>query len=167
MNGSRKVWSVLAVAMLCVSGTMSAFGHRGSDDGPGDDNDGRGGGSGGGSNSGGGGGSGGGRDLRLVSQLRDTDTAVRARVRYRQRGSSIKGFDIELKRAQPGETFAVVVDGTSFGTITANNFGIAKVEFRRSPSGPNEMAIPAGFPLLQVGDAVSVGDMNGAFVVGN
>lgn len=166
MNGSRKVWSVLAVTMLCLSGSMTAMAHRGSDDGPGDDNDGRGGsGGGGGSNSSGGGGGGG--DLRLVTQLRDTDTSVRARVRYRQRGTSIKGFDIELKRAQPGETFAVVVDGVSFGTITANNFGIAKVEYRRSPSGPNEFAIPAGFPLLAAGDVVTVGDMTGAFGVGN
>lgn len=169
MNASRKVWNVLAVAMLGLGGSLSAMASHGADDPAGDDRGGSsGGGNGGGSSSGGGGGGGGGgRDLRLVTQLRDNDTPVRARVRYRQRGADIKGFDIELKRGQPGEVFAVVVDGVDFGTITANSFGVAKAEYRRSPSGPNEFPIPAGFPLLAVGDGVTVGDMSGTFVVGN
>jgi len=105
------------------------------------------------------------RELRFVSRMRDADgTTARARYQERARdGRALRqSFDIEIKRAQPGEQFEVRVDGRVVGTATANNLGIAKLELRRSPSGPNEVPIGGDFPRLRAGAVITVGAMQGS-----
>lgn len=104
------------------------------------------------------------REQRFVARMRDTDgTTARARYREKARGDRVQkqSFDIEIKRAQPGEQFLVRVDGRVIGTVTANNLGIGKLELRRSPSGPNEVPIGSDFPRLRTGAVVTVGSMQG------
>lgn len=104
------------------------------------------------------------RELRFVARMRDADGTT-ARARYKEKGRagrSIKqSFDVEIKFAQPGEQFEVRVDGRVVGIATANSLGIAKLELRRSPSGPNEVPIGNDFPLLRAGAVITVGSMSG------
>lgn len=105
------------------------------------------------------------RELRFVSRMRDADgTTARARYQERARdGRAVRqSFDIEIKRAQPGEQFEVRVDGRVIGTVTANSLGIGKLELRRSPDGPNEIPIGSDFPRLRAGAVVTVGSMQGS-----
>jgi hypothetical protein len=104
------------------------------------------------------------REQRFIARMRDADgTTARARYREKARGDRVKkqSFDIEIKRAQPGEQFLVRVDGRVIGTVTANNLGFGKLELRRSPSGPNEVPIGSDFPRLRTGAVVTVGSMQG------
>ena len=100
--------------------------------------------------------------LRLIGTLGSDDSGVKYRARYQERikGSkaSNRRFDVEVQGAQPGQTFKVVVAGKSVATITANNLGVAKVEFRPSPDDADEQPLPAGFPRLKAGDTVQIGD---------
>jgi len=105
------------------------------------------------------------RELRFVSRMSDADGTT-ARARYQERAKNGRAlrqsFDVEIKRAQPGEQFEVRVDGRVVGTATANNLGIAKLELRRSPSGPNEVPIGSDFPRLRAGAVITVGPMQGS-----
>jgi hypothetical protein len=104
------------------------------------------------------------RELRFVARMRDADGAT-ARARYRERdrnGRAVRqSFDVEIKRAQPGQQFEVHVDGRSVGVITIGNLGIGKLELRRSPDSPNDQPIPSDFPRLRTGAVITVGAMQG------
>ena len=105
------------------------------------------------------------RELRFVARMNDGQGTV-ARARYRERarnGRAVRqSFDIEVKFAEPGEQFEVRVDGRVVGTATANGLGIAKLELRRSPDGPNEVPIGSDFPRLRSGAVITVGSMQGS-----
>ncbi len=104
------------------------------------------------------------RELRFVARMRESDGTT-ARARYQERaknGRAVRqSFDVEIKFAQPGEQFEVRVDGRLVGTATAGALGIAKLELRRSPSGPDELPLPADFPRLRAGAVITVGPMQG------
>lgn len=105
------------------------------------------------------------RELRFVARMRDDDgTTARARYQERARnGRALRqSFDVEIKRAQPGEQFEVRVDGRVVGTATANSLGIAKLELRRSPDDANEIPIGSDFPRLRAGAVITVGSMQGS-----
>lgn len=98
--------------------------------------------------------------LRLAGRAAKDGLSAKAVYEARtRRGVTTPKFSVEIQRAEPGKKFEVSVEGFSLGTITANKFGIAKLELRRSPSGPNERPIPAGFPELKAGHTVKVGDL--------
>lgn len=104
------------------------------------------------------------RELRFMARMRDADGTT-ARARYKEKGRAGRNikqsFDVEIKFAQPGEQFEVRVDGRIVGIATANSLGIAKLELRRSPSGPNEVPIGNDFPRLRAGAVITVGPMSG------
>ena len=176
MTSLLAVVAGLAIAATPVTSAYADRG-RGSDDRQPDDRGGRGGDDRRDDDRSSGGGSGGSqansnnaRDLRFVARMRDGDgTTARARYRERDRnGRALKqSFDVEIKRAQPGEQFEVRVDGRVVGTVTANSFGFGKLELRQTPDSPNDQPIPSDFPRLRSGAVITVGSMQGTLAVGN
>jgi hypothetical protein len=86
---------------------------------------------------------------------------IEASADYRERirrGSIVeRRFTAEVHNATPGATFDVVIGGRSFGTITANALGIAKLELRPRANTPGDTQIPADFPALRIGNTVQIG----------
>lgn len=104
--------------------------------------------------------------LRLQVRIGDDDTTAVAKARYeekpKRKGRVDRKFTVEVQGAQAGQTFEVMVQGRSYGTITADALGVAKLEMRPRPDSPGEVALPADFPRLKAGDTVTIGDMTGA-----
>ena len=102
-------------------------------------------------------------ELRLIGTLGSDDSGAKYRARYEERAKGAKAsnrrFDVEVQGAQPGQTFNVIVAGKTVATITANNLGRAKIEFRPSPDDADEKPLPAGFPRLKAGDQVQIGEI--------
>ncbi|MGP1309667.1 MAG: hypothetical protein ACTS27_05665 [Phycisphaerales bacterium] len=91
----------------------------------------------------------------------------KADYRERSRNNLIEQrFSIEVEDAQPGESFTVSVNGITFGTIVANDLGVAELQFRTAEfiDDPGDGdPIPSEFPRLNAGDVITVGKMMGTF----
>jgi len=100
--------------------------------------------------------------VRLIARMSSAGVVAKAKYETQlRRRVAVPKFSVEVERARPGEKFEVVINARPLGTITANSFGVAKLELRRSPSGVYEQPIPADFPALKSGDVVKVGEMSG------
>jgi hypothetical protein len=101
--------------------------------------------------------------VRLIARMSGGGASAKAKYEAGpRRGVLVPKFSVEVEHARPGDKFEVSIAGRSFGIITANSLGVAKLELRRSPSGPNEKPIPADFPALKAGAVIKIGDMSGA-----
>lgn len=100
------------------------------------------------------------QEVRLQGRTGSDDTGAVAKAKYEEKKNSRRKFDVEVENAVPGTQFVVVVAGRTIATITANSFGVAKLELRPTPDDANELPIPSDFPRLKAGDVVQVGDMS-------
>jgi Ca2+-binding RTX toxin-like protein len=89
-------------------------------------------------------------------------------------GGIEREFEVEVEDVAPGSTLGVFVDGVSVGTMTANAFGDARLEYELDFDGNDDGAVdfPPGFPEISVGDVVTItrsGSVirQGTFVVNN
>jgi len=67
-------------------------------------------------------------------------------------------FEIEVNGARPEEEFAVSADGFDLGTILADPFGEAELEFANDPAGEKGEPYPEGFPEIKAGTVIKIGD---------
>jgi len=107
-------------------------------------------------------------DLRLRARMSGA-TLMSGKADYRERtrdNTLEQRFSVEVEDATPGETLEVRVNGALFGTITADDFGVAELQFRTAQfiDDPGDgTPIPTDFPRLAAGDTVTVGPISGAF----
>ncbi len=104
---------------------------------------------------GGGGGNGGGsNDLRLIARMGgNNQLTAKAVYRERQRSGGLQQrFKVEIERATPGTVYPIIINGRTFGTITANRLGRAEIEFHSFT-----------FARIQSGDTITVGPLTGTF----
>ncbi len=118
---------------------------------------------------GGGGGGGGNTDVRLTARMGSRD-AFSAKAVYRERlraDGLTQRFNVSIEDAVPGETYEITINGNVFGTITANDLGVAELEFRTFTPDDNpqdeEPPLPQDFPQLHAGDVITVGTLSGTF----
>jgi hypothetical protein len=110
-----------------------------------------------------GGGSGGGgatspaRTLRLEARMRLAGTQTESKVRYELRGL-VRKATVEVSRGVPNTTYNASHLGNVFATVTTDGLGNAKLEIYSETDNPGG---PQDVPVMAVGDAVSVGTMNG------
>lgn len=108
-------------------------------------------------------------EYRLRARMR-SGTALEGTSDYRERmrgATLVQTFHVEVSGAQPGATFEIHVNGNLFGTIVANNFGRAELEFRTTTVDDNpqdeEPPLPTDFPRLYPGDVITVGPLSGTY----
>ena len=107
-------------------------------------------------------------DFRLRARM-SGNTLVSGKADYRERtrdNTLEQRFSVEVEDAAPGETFEVRVNGALFGTITADDLGVAELQFRTAQfiDDPGDgTPIPTDFPRLAAGDMITVGPVSGAF----
>lgn len=111
---------------------------------------------------------GGGNQYRVRANLNGTSLASGKAVyreRVRNNGHTEQRFTVEVEDAVPGDVYAVAINGTLFGMIVINDLGIGELEYRTPEfnDDPNVDPIPDNFPHLVVGDAITVGLLNGTF----
>lgn len=107
--------------------------------------------------SGGGGATSPARSLRLEARMRLAGTQTESKVRYELRGL-VRKVTVEVSRGVPNTTYSASHLGNVFATVTTDGLGNAKLEIfseTDNPGGPQDV------PVMAVGDAVSVGTMNG------
>ncbi|MGE3109671.1 MAG: hypothetical protein AB7G11_08305 [Phycisphaerales bacterium] len=119
---------------------------------------------------GGGGGGGGNTEIRLVARMGSNDQ-FQAKGVYRERlrnAGLFQRFNVSIEDGVPGETYEISVNGLVFGTITANDLGVAELEFGTfTPDdnpGDEHPPVPEDFPQLRAGDTITVGNLSGVFV---
>ncbi len=91
----------------------------------------------------------------------------KAEYKERQQGDTLRrGFEVEIEGGPANTSFEIVVNGAVVATISTNSLGNAQVEFSAggddgddSDDCGNHEPLPEGFPSLQVGDTVSIGDV--------
>lgn len=113
---------------------------------------------------------GGGDDVRLTARMSGKGTAASGKSVYRERmrGANLEQrWKVEVEDVAPGATFEIFVNGQLFGTITANDLGIAEIEFSDSTPddnpGDEEPPVPENFPRLHAGDTIVVGPVGGTY----
>lgn len=101
--------------------------------------------------------------LRLVGRVgSDNNGGIKTAVKYEERtrrNKTARKFDVEVENLTPGTVLNVMIKGATVATITADEFGEAKLELRPSPDDANELPMPSDFPSLKAGDVVTVGDV--------
>ncbi|MCB9838726.1 MAG: hypothetical protein H6813_05255 [Phycisphaeraceae bacterium] len=109
-------------------------------------------------------------EARFDSAEQGSSPHGKARYRERQRGyygvNMMQRFTVDVQDAQPGEEFVVTVNGMMIGTLIANDLGRAELEFRTAAfidSPDDGTPIPSGFPRIEAGATITVGDMVGTF----
>jgi hypothetical protein len=79
----------------------------------------------------------------------------------RQRGSVQEiRLKVEVERFKPGVKNTILLNGRVIGTITANRFGRAEVNFRSRSDDRNVQGRP---PVIKRGDRIQVGKVAGTF----
>jgi hypothetical protein len=108
---------------------------------------------------------------RVRARLSAGNDQVQAKSEYRERQRANlleKRFKVEVEDAAPGDAFDIAINGVQYGTIFANDLGIAELNFRTivddNPGDPNENnPFPDNFPRIASGDSITVGSMSGTF----
>ena len=71
-------------------------------------------------------------------------------------GEDLQRLRIKLERGVPHETLDVTINGVIVGTMTTNSGGTGRLTLGNSE-------LPEGFPSLDTGDVITVGDASGTF----
>jgi hypothetical protein len=108
---------------------------------------------------------------RVRARLSAGNDLVQAKSEYRERQRATlleKRFKVEIEDAAPGDAFDIAINGVQYGTIFANDLGVAELNFRNivdnNPSDPNENnPFPDNFPRIVAGDTITVGTLTGTF----
>jgi Ca2+-binding RTX toxin-like protein len=73
-------------------------------------------------------------------------------------------FKLQVDHLAANWTFDVVIDKVTVGQISTDGSGEGELKFSSDPSGGSESAFPVGFPTIQAGSTIAVGDLQGTFV---
>lgn len=105
-------------------------------------------------------------DYRVRARMSGT-TLMSGQAKYRERikhGSVEQRFSVQVEDGTPGETVTVTLNGMTLGMIVLDPLGRGELQFRTNVDDPGDgNPIPSGFPTVEVGDTISVGDISGSF----
>src|SRR5438552_12894192 len=74
---------------------------------------------------------------------------------------------VHVERAAPDADMPVMINDIFIATVHTNGGGTGKLDLRSNPKDPDDPVLPAGFPRLDTGDMVTVGDTTGVFFDSN
>lgn len=99
-------------------------------------------------------------------------TPMRGNAVYREKTKSnnqlLRRFKVQIKFAQPLQSYPVLLNGVQVGSVTANALGFGKFELRTPAfiDSPNDgLPMPSNFPRVTSGDTVSVGPVSGVVFI--
>lgn len=105
-------------------------------------------------------------DFRVRARMSGA-TLMSGQAKYRERtknGQVEQRFSVQVEDGTPGAMLTVTLNDLTIGTIVLNNLGMGELQFRTTVDDPDDGSpIPSGFPTVQVGDTISVGDISGSF----
>ena len=107
--------------------------------------------------------------IRTEARFSSSTSLASGKAKYREKSNGKviqQRFSVEVEDAGAGEEFTVMVNGAMFGTIIANDLGVAELQFRTAEfiDEPGDgTPIPTDFPRIDAGAKISVGGMNGVF----
>jgi hypothetical protein len=81
--------------------------------------------------------------------------------RYREEdknGQVRREFKVQIEKATAGQSYDVMLDGASIGTITANALGRGEITFRNNSDNPG---VNPNVPSVSSGSVVTVGPISG------
>jgi hypothetical protein len=100
----------------------------------------------------------------LTTQLTDSSGTATGAATYSTGtydGTTVTKFTVSISGATAATTYDVSVGGVDVGTITTDANGAGKLVLSSNPSS-TEQALPADFPTVTSGTAVSVGTLSGS-----
>ncbi len=111
---------------------------------------------------------GGNNDVKLEARMSGKTLASgKAKYEERQKGNLVQQrFKVQVEDFAPGQELTIMLNGSMLGTVTANDLGVAELQFRTSAfiDDPGDgTPIGGDFPPVQPGDSISVGPISGTF----
>jgi hypothetical protein len=107
-----------------------------------------------------------GNETKLAATLNDpsgatTATGTASFKSEQEDGSTTTTFKASVTGAAPNASLIVSIDSTPVGTITADANGNGSLYLSSNPKNSNALPLPANFPAVNNGSAVTIGTLTG------